>query len=55
MRTKIPSLDRRDASHKQKNFNYAAELSDKESLIGSFFNAGNKCTAVVEFKPALTH
>lgn len=55
MRTKIPSLDRRDASYKQKHFNYAAELSDNESMIGSFFNAGNKCTAVVEFKPDLTH
>ena len=41
MRTKIPSLDRRSASHKQKNLNYA-ELSDNESLLGSFFKAGNK-------------
>ena len=56
MRTEIPSLDRRDALHKQKKILNYVELSDNESLIGSFYNAGNKCTnAIVQFKPALTH
>ena len=55
-RTEIPSLDRRHALHKQQKILNYVELSDNETLIGSFFNAGNKCTrAIVEFKPALTH